>query len=125
MKPWIKNTLFFIAGMITTILIIFILGLIANNYGGITGLKMFQEKGECITKGSIEVFQVLAPDAALAHTKSNYGYNGKVILVVNNNGKTYYDEQVISAKNCFRQIGTYEYETKSEFRKVVPVVIAE
>ena len=39
--------------------------------------------------------------------------------------KAYYDEQIVKADKCFRQIGTYQYETKGEFLKTVPIVMAE
>lgn len=40
--------------------------------------------------------------------------------------KPYYDGQKIDvSKNCVRQIGTYQYTTKSDFGKTVPAVVIE
>ena len=89
------------------------------------GVNMFNEPGECLAKGSVEIFQVIEPTAALATTKGDHGYNGILVLLVNDENKAYYDEQIVKAAKCFRQIGTYQYETKGEFLKTVPVVIAE
>ena len=46
------------------------------------------------------------------------------MLVTNDNGELYYDDQVIEVPKgkCMRQIGVYEYQTKSENWKTVPIV---
>ncbi len=121
-----KGVLLFLGGMVTMLVILLIIGIFAGTSNN--GITWLEEKGECITKSSIEVFQVLEPGMALANTKSEYGYMGKVVLIVNNDGKAYYDEQIISApKNgCIRQFGTYEYQTrKDKFWKTVPVVMVD
>jgi hypothetical protein len=91
------------------------------------GLTIFPEKGECIaTKGEIEVFQVLEPNMALARTGNIL--DGIVVLLINYEGKTYYDEQKIKipANKCARQIGTYQYTTRRDnFGKTVPAVVIE
>ena len=92
------------------------------------GLTLFEKPGKCLTKEPIKVFQVPYKDMALATERSNRQYNwydGKVIAVVNNKGESYYDDQIIKPKTCFKQIGTYTYPTKDENWKTVPVVIAE
>ena len=121
-----KGVLLFLGGMVTMLAILLIIGLFSGSSNN--GITWLEEKGECITKSSIEVFQVLEPGMALANTKSEYGYMGKVVLIINNDGKAYYDEQIISPtqKGCIRQVGIYEYQTKKDkFWKTVPVVIAE
>ena len=47
-----------------------------------------------------------------------------LVLVTNDNGELYYDDQVIEVPKgkCMRQIGVYEYQTKSENWKTVPIV---
>lgn len=137
----------FVAGILATILVAYFIS-IANkpNDGGLIGLALFPEKGECITTTSksksceIEIFQVLAPNAALANIKyysdeKLYGgetyrhydvLNDVVVLLINYDNKTYYDNQKIDISNkCARQIGTYQYKTKSEFEKTVPAVVIE
>ena len=121
-KIWV-----FILGIVTGIILTFgffiVLGA-TRSTAGMPGLNAFEQPGDClISKSSLEVFQVLSPDSALAKIKDDY--TSAVYLLVNNEGKTYYDDQVIKlpAGMCFRQIGTYQYETKSEFVKTVPVVM--
>ncbi len=131
----------FVAGILATIFAGYILT-IANkpNDDGLIGLTIFEEKGDCLTSTSksksseIDIFQVIAPNAALANIKyykdetyRNYDIrNDVVVLLINYDEKTYYDDQKIDVtKNCLRQIGTYQYETKSKFGKTVPVVVIE
>jgi len=121
-----KSILLFVSGMLTAIILLLIIGLFSSQSN--SDITWFEEKGECITKSSVEVFQVLKPSMALANTKSDYGYNGKVVLIVNNTGKTYYDEQIIHStqKGCIRQVGTYGYQTrKDKIWKTVPVVMVD
>ena len=108
------------------------------------GLTLFEKPGKCLTKEPIEVFQVLYTDMALANERSYSGikmknpytgevigttndmYNGKVVAVINSNKEaSYYDDQIIKPKTCFKHVGTYAYPTKDENWKTVPVVIAE
>jgi hypothetical protein len=116
----------FAAGIIATILIAIFINSANQSNDGLIGLTVFPKKGECIkTQGEIEVFQVLKPNMALANTGDVL--NGIVVLLVNYDGKSYYDEQKIKipAGKCARQIGTYQYTTKNEIVKTVPVVIIE
>lgn len=116
----------FAAGIIATILIAIFINSANQSNDGLIGLTAFPKKGECIkTQGEIEVFQVLKPNMALANTGDVL--NGIVVLLVNYDGKSYYDEQKIKipAGKCARLIGTYQYTTKSEIVKTVPVVIIE
>ena len=88
-----------------------------------SGLNMFEEPGEClISRSSLKIFQVLEPTAALAMIKDDF--SSGAYLLVNNEGKSYYDDQVIKLPTgkCFKQIGTYQYPTKDDRLKTVPVV---
>jgi len=148
MKKFLIFTSGFVAGILATILVAYFISL-ANkpNENGLPGLTLFPEKGECITTTSknksceIEVFQVLAPNAALGNIKfysdeelydnktyRNYDIlNNIVVLLINYDNKTYYDNQKTDISNkCARQIGTYQYTTKQDnFEKTVPVVVIE
>ena len=136
----------FVAGILATILVAYFISVTNKpTENGLLGLTLFQEKGECITTTSkkksceIEVFQVLAPNAALGNIKyysdENFGgqtfrnydiQNDVVVLLINYDNKTYYDNQKIDITNkCARQIGTYQYKTKSEFEKTVPAIVIE
>lgn len=115
----------FIVGVITTILILFLISTGSNYDDTLPGLVLFPEKGECITKKDLEIFQTLTPNMALAR----YGksFNETLVLLVNYENKYYYDGEkiLIPANKCARQIGIYQYETKMEIQKTVPVVVIE
>lgn len=93
------------------------------------GMTIFKTRGKCLSKEPIKVFQVPYTGMALANERSNRQcncYNGKVVAVVNlNEGESYYDDQVIEPKTCFKLVGTFKYQAKSGNWKTVPVVIAE
>jgi hypothetical protein len=126
----------FIAGILATIFVAYLMTIASKpNDDGLLGLKVFPEKGECITsEGELEVFQVLEPNVALANTVKygDYGIRNYseeiVVLIIDYNGNTFYDDQKIKIpKNkCARQIGTYQYNTKKDnFGKTVPAVVVE
>ncbi len=137
----------FILGVFATIIALYIYSTANNNDDGITGLDFFENPGECITNNSkkksseITVIQVIATNAALANLK-NYSdekdYSGEVrrdydifnevlVLLINNEEKSYYDDQKIEVSGkCLRQLGTYQYQPlKSSSWKTVPVVVIE
>jgi hypothetical protein len=146
-----KRFLIFIGGFVAGILATIFVGsliVIANKPidEGLIGLTVFPEKGECVKTTSksksteIEIFQVVEPNMALGNVKSytdkkmysgdNYrDYdigNDVVILLINYDGKTYYDDQKIDVTNkCVRQIGTYQYTAKIGLEKTVPAVVIE
>ena len=116
----------FVAGIIVTFLVLYIIARTNRSNDEFTGLTMFSETGECIeSTGEIKVFQVLAPNMALART-GEYS-DGIIVLLINNQGKTYYDEQKITIPDnkCARQVGTYQYTTKDGMGKTVPAVVIE
>ncbi len=136
----------FVAGILATIFTLYVIADSRKPNDGLPGLTIFTQKGECITTTSknksceIDVFQVLAPNAALANIKyysdkkifdgelyRDYDLgNDLVILLINYDNKTYYDDQKIDmTKKYARQIGTNQYKTKSEFEKTVPAVVIE
>lgn len=137
----------FLAGVLATIFVGYLL-VIANKPidDGLIGLTVFPEKGECIKTSSksksteIDIFQVVEPNMALGNVKNytdkkmyggdNYRdydiENDVVVLLINYDGKTYYDDQKIDVTNkCVRQIGTYQYSTKIGIEKTVPAVAIE
>lgn len=125
-----KKALLFISGFITgivaTILVAMLISTANQPNDGFPGLTLFSEKGECITtSGEIEVMQVLAPNAALAWTGGLFYSDRILVLLINYDDKSYYDEQKIKipSDKCARQIGTYQYTAKNEMVKTVPAVI--
>lgn len=123
----------YIIGFISGIIFYYIVNANTDNvpdepYDGLYGLTEFSEKAECVpTGGIIEVFQVLKPNMALAHT-GKYS-DGPMVLLINYDGKTYYDEQKIKvpADKCARQIGTYQYTSSvnRQYHKTLPAVVIE
>jgi hypothetical protein len=145
-----KSFLIFICGFIIGIIVTF---LFVNYYfvsnqpnDGLEGLTIFPDPDECITSTSknkscqINIFQVIAPNAALAtieYYTDERLYGGKtyrnhdsendiVVLITNHEDKKYFDDQKIDiSKKCARQIGTYRYKTHNDFEKTVPAVVVE
>ena len=122
----------FITGSVMTIVVLFLI-YAANTSNNETlksdevlpGLTLFPKKGECITKSELEVFQTIKSNMALAHFDKFP--NEMLVLLVNYEGKSYYDQQKIQvpSKKCARQIGTYRYENRLDVTKTVPVVVIE
>lgn len=125
-KGWV-----FMLGFISGIAFIFILSLVyASNVQEEDNDEMifFEEEGECLSTQSFEVFQVLGDDIALAREidEQYSSWNSTtelLILLVNDEGKYYYDDQVITIPSgmCMRQIGIYRYTTKGGDEKTVPI----
>ena len=127
-----KKLLLFISGVVTgivaTILFATLVSIANQPNDGFPGLTLFSEKGECITtSGEIEVMQVLAPNVALAWTGEILYSDRILVLLINYDDKSYYDEQKIKIPSgkCVRQIGTYRYTAKNETIKTVPAVVIE
>lgn len=137
----------FVAGVLATIIVGYLL-VIANKPidDELIGLTVFLEKGECVKTTSksisteIDIFQVVEPNMALGNIKNytdkkmyggdNYRdydiRNDVVVLLINYDGKTYYDDQKIDVTDkCVRQIGTYQYTAKIGIEKTVPAVVIE
>lgn len=118
-KIWV-----FVLGIIAGIILTMLFAVIATSTTKQrSGLNMFENPGDClISKSNLKVFQVLEPSAALTMIKDDY--SSAVYLLVNNEGKTYYDDQIVKlpTNTCFKQIGTYQYSTKDDRLKTVPVV---
>ena len=122
-----KKTLVFILGIITGIVLTILFAAIAYNSSTVTsgdsGLNLFDQPGDClVSKSSLKIFQTLQQNAALARIKDDY--SSGVYLLVNKENQSYYDDQVVKlpAGKCFKQIGTYQYPTKDDRLKTVPVV---
>ncbi len=122
----------FITGVVATIIVLLVIYAATKpdvetlkSDENLPGLLLFPKKGECITKRNLEIFQTIKPNMALAQ----FGKfpEETLVLLVNYDGQSYYDKQKIQipTKKCARQIGTYQYQTKMEFNKTVPVVVIE
>ena len=61
-----KKLLIFIAGMVSGILLLFLISLFVANQSSNDGLRLFEEEGECVSTNSFQVIQVLDSGSALA-----------------------------------------------------------
>lgn len=125
MKKW----LFFGGGVVTGIVMTFVFAYIfsASRSGGIYGTTWFEKPGDVIEVNSFKVFQVIAENAALVYgaTHEEYDiYSGAVYMLTNEDGKYYYDDEVVRVPDgkVARQIGIYQYQTQSSFGKTVPII---
>lgn len=121
-----------LTGIIITVIVLAIIGVAMNakNDPGTrmtNGMSFFETPGDIVELSSVKVFQALGDGAALAECKGdgNYIYSGPNVLLYNEEGQPYYDEQVIKTPQgkCFRQVGIYRYPTKSGMDKTVPIVM--
>lgn len=126
MKKWVIFVLGFIAGAIFLFLVLLIIGKSSLNDDG---MIYFEKPGKCISKKDFKVFQVIGEGYALAEERLEFSSGitlpgNLLVLVTNDNGELYYDDQIIEVPKgkCMRQIGVYEYQTKSENWKTVPIV---
>lgn len=125
MKKW----LIFGGGVLTGIVLTFVFAFIfsASRSGNDDGTTWLEKPGDVIEVKAFKVFQVLAEDAALVNgaTHEEYDiYSGAVYLLTNEDGKYYYDDEVIRVPEgkVARQVGIYQYQTKSNFGKTVPII---
>lgn len=127
----LKNSLIFITGMITMLVLVVLFGIIINssNNGGYPGLTIFEEEGRCISAKQLHIFQTLEHDLALTHAKSIpnsiYDPNEILVLLVGDEKSNFYDDLKISIPKgkCIKQIGTYQYEAKMGTKTVPAVAI--
>lgn len=120
MKKWIVFVLGFVSGIVFLFLVLLIIG---KTYATNDGMTYFEKPGKCISTKDFEVMQVVGEGYALAREKKGY-VGGILVLVTNENGELYYDDQIIEVPKgkCMRQIGVYEYQTRMETIKTVPIV---
>lgn len=89
-------------------------------------MNLFDKPGDIIKAKSFQVFQVLAKDAALVRGESKYSdiYTGMIYLLINKEGKLYYDEEIVKVPkgSVVRQLGIYQYPTKDNIIKTVPII---
>lgn len=131
MKKWVIYLLGVLTGIVLMFAVAFIVNLNAsqkdsfNELENNDGITFFKEPGEIININSVEVFQVLDEQAALVMCENERGfYREPICLIVNNEGKYYYDDQIIkiSEGEVFKQVGIYQYPTKNGDIKTVPII---
>ena len=90
------------------------------------GVTMFNEPGEVFSETSFRVFQVLDKGVALVSGNTKYGtYSGITCLLINREGKLYYDEEIIKVTQgkVARQMGIYQYQNRDDMTKTVPIIM--
>ena len=124
-----KNVLIFIAGIVSGAILTFVVAFFIYSVNNDNGFTIFEEPGEYIQGNRFKVLQEVHPGAALAHAEEiSYGristFTGVLVLFVNDDGKRYYDEEIIRIPKGkhVRQIGIYKYKSKAEIDKTVPIV---
>ena len=125
MNKWVYFGLGVIAGIVLTFVFAYIYN--ASMAKGNDGLTWFEEPGEVVDVKSYRVFQVIGDDAALVEGQTYENreiYTGAVYLLINEEGKYYYDEEIIRVPDgkVVRQVGIYKYPTKSDFIKTVQII---
>lgn len=129
-KIWIY-LLGILTGIVATIVFLIIIGK-TNNIGN-NGMSFFEKPGQIMEDTSYKVIQSLGEGYALADGRKENGndyeyvdlYMGLTVLLYNENGETYYDDQIVTAPKgkCFRQIGIYRYPTRMGIERTVPIVM--
>lgn len=130
MKKWVVFLLGLISGVVLTFVAMVILAMGANTKANNNGITLFDQPGECLNAKAFEVMQVVDNNHALAHEVEwnelleDYMQTGVLVLVTNDNGEYYYDDQIIEVPQgmCMRQVGIYRYQTRMDMEKTVPIV---
>lgn len=132
MKKWVVFLLGLISGVVLTLVTMVILAMGANTNANNNGVTLFDKPGECLNAKAFEVMQVVDNNHALAHevewndVLERYVQTGLglLVLVTNDNGEYYYDNQIIEVPQgmCMRQVGIYRYQTRMDMEKTVPIV---
>ncbi len=127
MKKWLIFGGGVLTGIVLTIIFTFIFS--ANRSGNDDGTTWFEKPGDVIEVKAFKVFQVLGEGAALANGQTHEHmdlefFTGAVYLLTNEDGKYYYDEEVVRVPEgkVARQVGIYQYQTTSDFEKTVPII---
>ena len=127
-----KNWIYFIGGLVVgiilTIVTLFFIGanIIQEQEEEDQKTTMFEEPGDVIDVKSFKVFQVVEEGKALVHGESESSsglYIGAVYMLTNDEGKLYYDDEIlkVSKGKEARQIGIFEYKANLG-QKTVPIV---
>ncbi len=123
----------YICGIVTGV-IVTIVGL--ASYASCQGrsskdLVYFDKPEEAVKERAFKVIQVLEPGVALVNGESHPDYDseyksywGPTYMLVNDDGKYYSDEEIITVgiDEEARKVGVYNYETKGGLEKTVSII---
>lgn len=134
---YMKDVLIFIGGVIVGVIVTFLVALALSHENGSgndnstledksnSDITLFDEPGDVLNYDKYKVFQVLDDNHALVKSNINYSwYDGPIFLLTNDNGKYYYDDEVIKVPKgkVMRQIGIFRYENSLENNKTVAII---
>lgn len=122
-----KNTLIFLGGVVAGVLLTILFTFVTSEQREAPaveddGITMFEQPGDIINETGFEVIQALEQGAALA--KSSKKGRWTVYLLVNDEGKYYYDDEKVKVPSgkVARHVGIYQYEANNGWPKTVPIV---
>lgn len=113
-KIWV-----YLLGVLTGVILMFAIAYIVTTVSN-SGYTFFQEPGEIMDARGYTILQGGEGEAlAYEHILSDV-----VVLLWNNQGKPYYDGQVVKPGRgeCFRQVGIYKYTSQDGTDRTVPIV---
>lgn len=122
-----KFVLTYVGGIVTGVVMLFVLGIIVNASQDAAfaddDVVMFDQPRSTVGAREFHILQVLPNGNALA-TAEDMDYVGTVVLFLANDATAYYDNQkiIVPVGKCLKQIGSYTYENRQEMIKTVPVV---
>lgn len=129
MKQRTKFILTYVAGIVTGIVLLFIVSFFITKSQAISAsnndVVIFEKPRGIVPGWGFEVMQVLPDGSALATVDDTESGNmGTVVLFIGDENTSYYDGQKINVPSgkVAKQIGTYSYTTRSEINKTVPIV---
>lgn len=124
-----KFILTYVAGIVTGIVLLFIVSFCIqsfNNSKGSDGVVMFENPGDVVPARTLRVIQVLEENCALAMVDDIESDNiGVIVLLRGSENTSFYDNQKIDipSDQVARQVGTYTYMTRQDIEKTVPIVV--
>ena len=121
MKQRTKSILIYVAGVISGIVLLILVGMISNSANRSGGdVTMYSTPQEKLQDSKFMVIQVNGDGSAIA--VSDFG--AKAVLFQPKENGSYYDGQEITIPQgkVFRQVGTYRYENTEHMVKTIPVV---
>ena len=135
-----KNILIYIAGVLTGIVLTILMAVLLTSSNSVNipieeqqGVTLFDEPGDSVDAKRFKVFQVIDTELALNIGDENLQplfdtllhslFQGPVVLLINDEGKLYYDDQIVEVPQgrSARQVGVYQYSTESGY-KTVPII---
>ena len=121
-----KKVLIYLGGVATGIIFMFCLSYLrecktSESEDQVEDVTRFKEPGDVVKETGFRVFQVLADNAALVMGEDS---PLTVYLLVNDEGKYYFDDDIIEIPKgkVARQIGIYRYMTKDNMKKTVRMI---